>query len=171
MKTLYRNALVLAGVACLLFTGCAHIFESYQSTPKKSASVVDFLFPKGVTEPVEPAVPVLTLPIDVGIAFVPETVGNTFSPQEVLSEERKVSLLQDVAKEFRDYKFVRRIEIIPTNYLRPGGSFANLDQVARMFNVQVVALVSYDQMQFTDHDFVSFAYWTIVGAYVIEGEK
>jgi rhombotail lipoprotein len=35
----------------------------------------------------------------------------------------------------------------------------------------VIALVSYDQMQFTDEDFVSLAYWTVVGAYLIEGEK
>jgi rhombotail lipoprotein len=153
-------------VILLSLTGCASLYGRIER--RQNASVVDFLFPKGSPEE-QPSVPVLQLPVDVGIAFVPATI-DRFSGQE-LSEERKVSLLRDVAREFDQFKFVRRIEIIPSNYLRPGGSFANLDQAARMFGVQVIALVSYDQMQFTDEDFVSFAYWTIVGAYVIEGEK
>jgi rhombotail lipoprotein len=131
--------------------------------------VVDFLFPKGSPE-IEPSIPTLNLPIDVGIVFVPETTYDRYQGQPI-TEERKVHLLETVAREFREYKFVRKIEIIPTAYLRPAGGFANLDQVSKMFGVQVIALVSYDQMQFTDTDFVSLAYWTLVGAYVIEGEK
>ena len=172
MKT--RFGFGSAAAVCLLMaglvavgTGCASLYGRAQN--RQNASVVDFLFPKGSPEE-QPSVPVLQLPVDVGIAFVPATTTDRYASRD-LSEERKVNMLQDVAREFDQYKFVRRIEIIPSNYLRQGGSFANLDQVARMFGVQVIALVSYDQMQFTDEDFVSFAYWTIVGAYVIEGEK
>jgi rhombotail lipoprotein len=32
-------------------------------------------------------------------------------------------------------------------------------------------LLSYDQVQFTDQGLLSLSYWTIVGAYVMEGEK
>jgi rhombotail lipoprotein len=153
----------LVGVA----TGCTSLYG--QSQRRQNASVVEFLFPKGSPEE-QPSVPVLQLPVDVGIAFVPSTTTDRYSGPE-LSEERRATLLKNVAREFEQFKFVRRIETIPSSYLRPGGSFANLDQVARMFGVQIIALVSYDQMQFTDEDFVSFAYWTVVGAYVVQGEK
>jgi len=32
-------------------------------------------------------------------------------------------------------------------------------------------LISYDQTQFTDQGVLTLAYWTIVGAYVVQGEK
>jgi rhombotail lipoprotein len=152
----------------MILTGCAHLYG--RSEQRQNASVVDFLYPQGAPE-IEPvAVTTLNLPIDVGVAFVPPTIQERYRGQS-LSEERKARLMESVAREFRGYKFVRKIEIIPSAYLRPGGSFSNLDQLAKMFGVQVIALVSYDQMQFTDEDFVSLAYWTVVGAYLIEGEK
>jgi rhombotail lipoprotein len=40
-----------------------------------------------------------------------------------------------------------------------------------MFDVDVVALISYDQAQFSSDTKKSFVYWTILGAYVVEGEK
>jgi rhombotail lipoprotein len=40
-----------------------------------------------------------------------------------------------------------------------------------MFNVEVVALLSYDQVQFNDTNALSLLYWTIVGAYVIHGDQ
>jgi rhombotail lipoprotein len=40
-----------------------------------------------------------------------------------------------------------------------------------MYGIDVIALVSYDQVQFTDEGFLSLTYWTIVGAYVVSGEK
>ncbi len=40
-----------------------------------------------------------------------------------------------------------------------------------MYDIDVIALVSYDQVQFTDGSFLSLTYWTIVGAYVVAGEK
>lgn len=159
---------VLMASLVILATGCAHLYGRSQS--RQNASVVEFLYPEGSDEVMEPSIPTLNLPIDVGVAFVPAASSDRRTDHQ-LSEERKTRLLHDVAREFDQYKFVRKIEVIPSNYLRPGGSFANLDQVARMFGVQVIALVSYDQVQFTDEDFTSFAYWTLVGAYVVEGEK
>jgi rhombotail lipoprotein len=66
---------------------------------------------------------------------------------------------------------VKSIEIIPTAYLTPKGGFANLDQIRTMYGLDVIALLSYDQVQFTDRGIFSLTYWTIVGAYVIPGEK
>ena len=61
--------------------------------------------------------------------------------------------------------------MIPSAYLTPGGSFTNLSQIQTMYGIDVIALVSYDQVQFTDAGVLSLSYWTIVGAYVVSGEK
>ena len=63
------------------------------------------------------------------------------------------------------------IEVVPDAYLRPRGGFANLEQVARMFNVDVMCLVSYDQVQYADSNAASILYWTIVDAYVIPATR
>ena len=40
-----------------------------------------------------------------------------------------------------------------------------------MYGIDVIALLSYDQVQHTDENFLSLSYWTIVGAYFFKGEK
>jgi len=143
------------------------------------SSVVEYLYPGKEKVVAEPGRPVLELPLSVGIAFVPEQPAGSRGfgwwtgavGGEPLPEARKMELLEQVAKEFRDLDFVRDIEVIPGAYLRPGGSFDNLDQLQRMYGIDVVALVSYDQVQFTDEGLLSLSYWTLVGAYAVAGEK
>ncbi|OGS94691.1 MAG: rhombotarget lipoprotein [Gallionellales bacterium RIFCSPLOWO2_02_FULL_57_47] len=161
-----------------LIGGCA------TGTTKHATSVVDYLFPDTKEPVVTPGIPVLTLPLRVGIAFVPSdsTKGGRgsqfrggFPPFHggalALTEKRKADLMQEVANHFKKYSFVKEIEIVPSAYLKPGGSFANLDQIRTMYGVDIIALLSYDQVQFTDQGKLSLTYWTIVGAYVIPGEK
>lgn len=160
----------------VLFGGCA------TGATKNATSVVDYLFPDTKDPVVTPGIPVLTLPLRVGIAFVPSGSSGRGSRyrggfasfqdgQLALTEKRKSDLMQAVADGFKKYPFVKDIEIIPSAYLRSGGSFANLDQIRTMYGVDVIALLSYDQVQFTDEGMLSLTYWTIVGAYVIPGEK
>jgi rhombotail lipoprotein len=40
-----------------------------------------------------------------------------------------------------------------------------------MYGIDLIALVSYDQTQFTDSSFLSLTYWTLIGAYVVEAEE
>jgi rhombotail lipoprotein len=40
-----------------------------------------------------------------------------------------------------------------------------------MHGIDVIALISYDQVQNTSEDLLSIAYWTIVGMYVVKGER
>jgi rhombotail lipoprotein len=40
-----------------------------------------------------------------------------------------------------------------------------------MYGLDVIALISFDQTQFTDEGALSLAYWTIIGAYVVQGQK
>ncbi|MCV6627676.1 MAG: rhombotarget lipoprotein [Cellvibrionaceae bacterium] len=102
-----------------------------------------------------------------GIAFVPET-GRGGS---ALTEQDKIKLMGQVSEQFKAKPFVDSIEIIPSAYLRKGGSFGNLSQLQSMYNVDVIALLAYDQEQFTDEGLASITYWTIVGAYLVPGEK
>ena len=117
--------------------------------------------------------PVLNIPLKVGVAFVPEqlTKSRWARNSGALTEINKAKLLENVASHFRGLEFVSDIEVIPSAYLTAGGSFSNLEQIKTMYGTDVIALVSYDQSQFTDEDFLSLTYWTIIGAYIISGEK
>jgi rhombotail lipoprotein len=172
MKLQPPQALSLTIVcAAVLAAGCA-AFEG-QRQQRHATRLVDFLHP-GDTQRIErPSTPVLPLPLKVGIAFVPESrpARESYAPAATLDESRKHALLQNVADRFRSLPLVGRIEVIPTPYLTPQGSFENLDQLKRMFDLDVIALLSYDQVQFTDESGWSFAYWTIVGAYIVQGER
>lgn len=155
---------LLVLVTTFMLGGCA-------GTTKNATSVVDYLFPDTKDPVVAPSTPVLTLPLRVGIAFVPGTANNRWQSSGALTEQKKNALMQQVADHFKKYPYVKDIEIIPTSYLRPAGSFANLEQIRTMYGVDVIALLSYDQVQFTDEGSLSLTYWTIVGAYIIPGEK
>ncbi len=136
---------------------------------------MQFLYPDTVNYVENVAVPELALPLRVGVAFVPpggeRRAGYSYSAATDITPAEQRRLLENVADKFRALPFVAEIQVIPTAYLRPGGGFANLDQIRAMFGVDVVALVAYDQVQFTDENFLSLAYWTIVGAYIVQGEK
>ncbi len=164
----YRTGVMLVAVlATILIAGCMHTRERHNST-----SVVDFLYPD-TKDPVAitPGIPVLSLPIRVGIAFVPAATSGRYTRAELLTETRKMELMQQVAAHFKKYPYVKDIELIPSAYLRPKGGFTNLDQIRTMHGIDVIALVSYDQVQFTDQGVLSLTYWTIVGAYIIPAEK
>ena len=163
--------LLIAGLA-LLLGGCAGM----QSHTK--SSVVEYLYSDQKENVIQPSVPRLKLPVKVGIAFVPEgdTRGGTsfWTGQRIgngLTEADKMTLMQQVADHFGQYDFVDSIEIIPSAYLTAKGGFANLDQIRTMYGVDIIALVSYDQVQFVDEGAASVTYWTLIGAYVVSGEK
>ena len=151
--------------ACLLLTGCAGLFGQ-GNREGVSSSLVDYLYPDGEKPPEQAAVtPNLELPLTVGIAFVP-TYGNA-----ALSEAERMNLLNKVKSHFEGREYIREIAVIPEAYMRSGRGFQSLEQVARLYNLDVVALVSYDQVAHTDERTSSFLYWTIVGAYVVKGNE
>lgn len=103
-------------------------------------------------------------PIRVGIAFVPEGVSTGSLP-----DVEKTRLLERIRAAFSRYPFVGGIEVIPVPHLGPGGGFTNLQMVAGMFDVDVIALLSCDQVRFDDPDALPVVYWTITGTSVIRG--
>ncbi len=166
MKLLRPIALFsLFFVLLAALAGCAS--WARQTGMKQNASVVDYLYPDAKDAPqLQPGVTYLRPPVRVGIAFVP---GGRWGAE--LPETERLKLLERVKAAFVKQQYIGSIEVIPTQYLRAKGGFENLDQVARMFNVEVVALLSYDQVQFNDSNTLALLYWTIVGAYVIHGDQ
>jgi rhombotail lipoprotein len=165
----------MLGAALLACAGCASFFGLSSHKTHRSSSVVAYLYP-GKDDPVPPTtIPVLRLPLRVGIAFVPSGERDhgagdyTFGSR--LSEMQKNAIMKRVADEFKGREYIQSLQLIPSMYLRPGGGFDNLDQVHRMLGIDVIALVAYDQVQFTNENFLSLSYWTIVGAYVFHGNK
>lgn len=148
-----------------LLSGCFSWWDGARRADR-SSSVVAFLYPQQANPLPETSIPVLRLPLRVGIAFVPSAQGGA-----VASEVQKSALLERVAAEFRGRDYIQSIEIVPSTYLRPGGSFSNLDQVRSLLGVDVIALVAYDQVQFTSENLLSLSYWTIVGAYIFQGNR
>lgn len=153
-------ALLLCG---LLLTGC---IASLPPT-RRVNSALDFLYPEGMTAAEPASQVVLELPVRVGLAFAPNRV-DQFDP---IPEEQKQRLLNRVAGAFREHEAIGHLETVPTTYLQPGGSFANLEQIQRTLGLDLIVLLSYDQSQFTESTRASWTYWTVIGPLLIEGEK
>lgn len=138
------------------------------TTKHINSSVVDYLYSdeKETNQPLKQTH--LKLPLKVGIAFAPTNVSATRSP---ITKPEKIKLLEQIADNFRNHEFVDKLEVIPAAYLRTKGGFDNLEQISKMYDIDVIALVSYDQVQFTDEGALSMTYLTIVGAYIFSGEK
>jgi rhombotail lipoprotein len=153
--------ILLSTAICVMMTSCGF------KTHHRSSSVVQYLYPDKKDYVETPSIPRLELPLRVGIAFVPE---NTVRSQ-TFTERDKIELMKEVSQHFKKYDFVKSIELIPSTYLRKEGSFANLTQIRTMYGVDVITLLSYDQTQFTDEGLASITYWTLIGAYIIPGEK
>lgn len=161
------KALVMsfAAVLILALAGCAALNHHRDAT--HTGSVVDYLYPNAKEAPqLQPTTTRLRLPVRVGIAFVPSSGSGIALP-----EAEKQKLLERVKASFSQHPYIGGIEVIPSQYLRSKGGFDNLDQAARMFNVEVIALLSTDQVQFNDANMLSFLYWTIVGAYIVQGDQ
>ncbi len=161
----FLSGLTIVLVTLFSLSGCASMAGPREA--KQSASIVDYLYPKATQAPqLTPGITYLRPPVRVGIAFVPNAPG-----ARTLPETEKIKLLERVKAAFTGQAFIGTIDIIPSHYLKPSGGFDNMEQAARMFNVDVMAMVSYDQVQFTDGNSLSFLYWTVIGAYVVHGNE
>jgi len=154
----------LAGCAALGAPFCApHCNESRHS----SSSLVEFLYPNGQEPPRENSVPELHVPLRVGLAFLPAHGAGAPGPDAAFRDQ----LLERIRQHFRDRKFVSEIVVIPDYYLSSQPGFGGLEAVQRLYSVDVMALVSYDQVTNEDENGWSLGYLTIVGAYVLKGNR
>jgi len=161
----FRGLVLLAGLVAIA-TGCSWFYDGAQGRQGVSSSVVDYLYPAGeAPPPPSDALPHLALPVKVGLAFVPAR------GQGALTEAQRQDLLMKTREAFLERDFIASIEVIPETYLDTGRGFETLDSVARLYGLDVIALVSYDQVAFVDDRKSSFLYWTIIGAYVVKGSE
>jgi rhombotail lipoprotein len=151
-------------VLLTLVAGC--LYTGHSSQTRNSSSLVSFLYPNGSTPPPQNAIPELRVPLRVGLAFLPTQGGFGDSTLDAAHREQ---LLERIRQKFSDRKFVSQIVIIPDYYLAASRGFEGLQGVQRLYNVDVMALVSYDQVTYTDDNKWSLGYLTIVGAYVVKG--
>ncbi|PKH32362.1 rhombotarget lipoprotein [Shewanella sp. ALD9] len=151
-----------------LLSSCSMLVSQQSGKQSVSSSLMDFLYPNKEARAVHSAeVPLLTLPVKVGIAFVPST---GFQKEAVHSKDQ-YELLEKVKAAFVQYDYIDRIEVIPSTYLAGGDGFNTLEQVGRLYDVDVMALVSYDQVTQSVENNAALLYWTIVGMYVIPGNE
>lgn len=151
----------------MLVSGCSILGYNPDRQSNTSSSLVDFLYPEGTARVShEHDIPLVELPVNVGIAFVPSNNWRT-----VLDEKTQMDLLMEVKNRFIEHQYVNRIEIIPSTYLKQRNGFSTLNQVARMHDVEVMALVSYDQLIRNHEKEASLLYWTIVGMYLVQGNE
>ncbi len=148
-------------VFCL--NGCA-LFGEYRERHVQSTSLVGFLYPQGKVPMKDKPNPVLNLPLRVGLAFIPDK-----RSQATISAATKNELLENVKRAFADKEYVDEIIIIPEIYLQGSQGYGTLDQVNSLYQLDVIALVSYDQIVNGRDNLLSLSYLTIVGAYILPG--
>jgi rhombotail lipoprotein len=164
-----KGLLVGLAASALALTGCADIActPGCGTAVHRSSSLLDFLYPDG-KPPAAPAGRVqLAIPLRVGLAFLP----SANSQGAGLDEAHKQELLERIKQHFASRQFVTEIVLIPDYYLAGRQGFAGLDGIRRLYGVDVVGLVSFDQETHLDPNDWSLAYFTIVGAYVVKGSR
>jgi rhombotail lipoprotein len=154
-------------------SGCAVLGHAFcspgcQTHAHNSSSLVNFLYPDGKTPPPNNSVPELHVPLRVGLAFLPPQASYGAT---TLDATQKQELLERIRQRFLTRPFVSDIVVIPDYYLSSARGFAGLDGVQRLYDVDLMALVSYDQVTHTDDNTLSLGYLTIVGAYVLPGSS
>src|SRR3977135_623915 len=164
MKSTFALLLVLFAVGC-----------ATQSEVRRRSDLMSYLYPDSGTAPKpQPERAHMQRPLRLGIAFVPTTEGRPlmyeaglpearYDPNPVVARQNEKKLLDVVRKTFEGRDWVREIVIIPSTYLTPHGGCENLDQVAQMYGVDVVALASVAQIHYVNEGRI--AYLSIIGSY------
>ncbi len=160
-----RSTLAVLVILAALSSSCAE-------TRSTRTSVMDYLYPKDDTGPQPDATDSrLQLPLRIGIAFVP--AGNRshrcWQGHEIggLEQDRMLAVVE---RAFTGHEWVKHIDIIPSLYLTPDGGFDELEQIGRLYGIDVIALVSVDQIQHNQPTPASIAYLSIVGSFIIPAQ-
>jgi len=162
----------LSALAAFGLQGCAvfdHAFCEPQchSEAHNSSSLVNFLYPNGKMPPREDTIPELHVPLRVGLAFLPSENNSGL----VLNAAQREELMTRIRQRFAERKFIAEITEVPDYYLKTSRGFEGLEGVQRLYNLDLMALVSYDQVAHLDDNNWSLGYLTIVGAYVLKGSR
>jgi rhombotail lipoprotein len=155
---LLASLVVLSG--CVMFSGDGGRVRRGHTT-----SLVEFLYPAGAPPPSN-TIPELHVPLRVGLAFLPVKSGYGST---VPDAAQKLALLEQIRQRFSSRQFVSEIVVIPDYYLTAAKGYSGLAGVQRLYSLDLVALVSYDQLSRQEGNILSLGYLTIVGAYLLPG--
>jgi rhombotail lipoprotein len=157
-------ALLLSG--CGILSGNECLFRCGEQRAA-STPLVEFLYGSDQRVPSRDATVTLQLPIRVGLAFLPSRAGTDQGP----SPTERERILASIRASFSDLPYVSEIVPVPAYYFdvtRTDG-MRQLDQLARLQNLDLMALISYDQRTQVSENRRSFAYLTIVGTLFVKG--
>jgi rhombotail lipoprotein len=159
-----------AALLSLAVSGCGVLQQAIcdphcHSEAGISSSLVEFLYPNNSKPPLQDAVPELRLPLRVGLAFLPAR------GEAPLDEAHQQQLLERIRQRFSVRPFVSEIVLIPDYYLASQRGFQGLEGVQRLYGVDLMALVSYDQALHESNTRWSLGYLTIAGAFVLNGDR
>ena len=161
------NSLVMAALAACL-AGCMGMYDVRRH--QASSSLVDFLYGNQQVPPVDAEVQ-LQLPIRIGLSFLPGDGIHELAPAE------RARALAAIRENFKSLPYVSEIVPIPDYYLRTSRredeatGLSQVEQLSRLYQLDLYALVSYDQITDSTMNPASLAYWTIVGAYIVPGDR
>jgi rhombotail lipoprotein len=167
---MHRWKAMSAMVLALSVSGCGLLEHALcdphcRSGSSSSSSLVEFLYPNKNEPPEHDTVPELHLPLRVGLAFLPS------HGEAALDAAHQAELLERIKQRFKTRHFVNEIVLIPDYYLAGRRGFEGLQGVQRLYGVDLMALVSYDQTLHEDNNQWSLGYFTIVGAFVLNGDR
>ena len=148
---------------CALQLSACSMLGTERVRHNKTTSLVNFLYPDGRI-PQDLKSPTLRLPLRVGLAYVPGS-----GRQTGIDSRLKLELLEQVKSSFAAVRYIDRIEVIPELYVSPGGQGAQLDQLRQLYQLDVLALVSYDQLVNRKENLLAVTYLSIVGNYIFPG--
>ena len=151
-----------AAVLTLALSGCVGM---YSTGPRhyRSSTLVEYLYGRE-PPPTQVQIPELQLPLTVGLAFLPQAGG-----QVAIDEVEKNAILARIRERFGSRRFVRDIVEIPGYYLSQNPGMSGLAALQRLYNMDLLALVSYDQVSQQDDNPLSLTYLSIVGGVIFPG--
>src|SRR5262245_44984739 len=142
MSEIRKKPLVFALLAgcCLAVGGCALMWEDHSS--HSTTPLVQFLYGDAQVPPQDAQVE-LRLPIRVGLSFLPSSYAGSGAIPTVAQRQQ---VLESVREKFRSLPYVTEIVIIPDYYLdgRRKDGLAQMQQLARLYSLDLFALASYD---------------------------
>lgn len=135
------------------------------ATPIVTSSLKSLVLPHTDTARIiEPLPAQLQPPLGVGVALTPP-----INPVGTVYYKDQVNLLQAVADRLSKSRYVSHTEIIPNHYVKRCQNFSCFSAIEKQFDVQAIALVSYDQIQFRADDHATRQLNLLTGKQLFEG--
>ena len=155
-------AKIILILVVILLSSCS-MFGHEKVRHSRTTSLVNFLYPDGKI-PDDLSAPILRLPLRVGLAYIPSIDNNSH-----IEPRLKLELLNAIKQQFEGRRYIQNIEIIPEMYISNRQNSNQLQQIQQLYQLDVIALVSYDQIVNRKENLLAITYLTIVGNYIFPG--